>query len=72
MSERNLPNARSGSEAPSAPLPGSVASSAYQAMMNKKLRNDRRKAIAFDLLKAGEHVSRHKAAEALAIARRLV
>lgn len=45
---------------------------AYEAMMEKKLRNDRRKAIAFDLLMAGDHVSRKKAAEALTIARRLV
>jgi hypothetical protein len=45
---------------------------AYEAMMAKKLRNDRRKAIAFDLLIAGEYIPRDKAAEALIIARRLV
>lgn len=41
-------------------------------MMAKKIRNDQRKAIAFDLLMTQGYISRTRAAKALRIARRLV
>lgn len=45
---------------------------AYLAMVSKQHPKDRRKAMAFDLLKVGGFLNRSKAAEALRIARRLI